>query len=89
MKSPGMGTSELQSRRALLNTAGHLRGFGPGASVLPDALTPAADRPIIAQRAGERAVSNSYGGIGPAIAHGLTTRINPTEIFRCQDGAAD
>jgi hypothetical protein len=63
-------------------------GLRSRAFVLPDALTPAVNRPVVAIRAGKRAVSHSHSRIRFAIAHGLIARVNPTEVLRRQ-GAAD
>src|SRR6266566_6580319 len=46
-------------------------GLRSRAFVLPDALTPALNRPVVAMRAGKRAVSHSHSRIRFAIAHGL------------------
>ena len=52
-------------------------GLRSRAFVLPDALTPAVNRPVVAIRAGKRAVSHSHSRIRFAIAHGLIARCKP------------
>jgi hypothetical protein len=63
-------------------------GLRSRAFVLPNALTPAVNRPVVAMRTGKRAVSQSHSRIRFVIAHGLIARVKPTEILRRQ-GAAD
>ena len=58
------------------------------AFVLPDASTPAANRPVVAILAGKRTVSHSRSGIRSAIAHRLNACVRPAEIYRFQ-GAAE
>jgi len=56
--------------------------------VLPDASTPAANRPVVAILAGKRTVSHSRSRIRSAIAYRPNACVRPAEIYRFQ-GAAE
>ena len=49
--------------------------------LLPDALTSAANRPVVTILAGKRTVRHSRSRIRSAIAHGLIACVIPTEIL--------
>jgi len=57
------------------------------AFVLPDASTPAANRPVVAILAGKRTVSHSHSRIRSAIAHRLIACVSPTEVNRSRGAA--